>query len=101
MTPEGAAFAPTFVTRRDKRRDLSGWVDNRKNKPSWERHQEEALVTSAERRDEGARRQAGGFPQGSPYWQISEYTKEELDAIREADKLDPDLAEYYKDFLDD
>lgn len=36
-----------------------------------------------------------------PYWEISVYTKEEINAIREADKLDPDLAEYYKDLLED
>lgn len=101
MTPEGAAFAPTFVTRRYKRRDLSNWHDNPRHKPSWERHQEEALVTSAKKPDEGAKRHSDGFPQGSPYWQISEYTKENLNAIREADKLDPDLAEYFKDSLED
>ena len=37
----------------------------------------------------------------SPYWEISIYTEEEIDAIREADKLDPDLAEHYKDLLED
>jgi hypothetical protein len=36
-----------------------------------------------------------------PYWEISIYTKEEIIAIREADKLDPDLAEHYKDLLED
>lgn len=45
---------------------------------------------------------SGGSPSGgSPYWQISEYSDEEIAAIREADKLDPDLAEYYKDLLGD
>ena len=37
----------------------------------------------------------------SPYWEITEYTDEEINAIREADQLDPDLAEYYKDLLED
>lgn len=37
----------------------------------------------------------------SPYWEVSEYTEEEVNAIREADKLDPELAEYYKDLLED
>jgi hypothetical protein len=36
-----------------------------------------------------------------PYWEISIYTEEEMNAIREADKLDPDLAKYYKDLLED
>ena len=36
-----------------------------------------------------------------PYWEISIYTEAEINAIREADKLDPDLAEYYKDLLED
>lgn len=43
----------------------------------------------------------GALDEVSSYWQISEYTDEELSAIREADKLDPDLAEYYKDLLED
>lgn len=43
----------------------------------------------------------GGPRSLSPYWEISIYTDEEIDAIREADKLDPDLAEYYKDLLGD
>jgi hypothetical protein len=37
----------------------------------------------------------------SPYWQISDYTKEEVAAIRKADELPPILAEHYKDLLDD
>jgi hypothetical protein len=36
-----------------------------------------------------------------PYWEISIYTEAEINAIREADKLDPDLAEHYKDLLKD
>jgi hypothetical protein len=36
-----------------------------------------------------------------PYWEITEYTSEEINAIREADKLDPDLAEHFKDLLED
>lgn len=43
-----------------------------------------------------------GVPRSlNPYWKISIYTKEEINAIREADKLDPDLAEHYKDLLED
>jgi hypothetical protein len=43
-----------------------------------------------------------GVPQPhDPYWQISIYTDAEIAAIREADKLDPDLAEHYKDLLED
>lgn len=37
----------------------------------------------------------------NPYWEISIYTDEEINAIRQADKLDPDLAEHYKDLLED
>lgn len=37
----------------------------------------------------------------NPYWEISIYNEEEINAIREADKLDPDLAEHYKDLLED
>jgi hypothetical protein len=36
-----------------------------------------------------------------PYWEFTEYTPDEINAIREADKLDPDLAEHYKDLLED
>ena len=35
------------------------------------------------------------------YWEVSIYTEAEIDAIREADRLDPDLAEHYKDLLED
>ena len=37
----------------------------------------------------------------TPYWEISIYTEDEIRAIREADKLDPDLAEHYGDLLED
>ncbi len=37
----------------------------------------------------------------NPFWSTSVYTEEEIAAIREADKLDPILAEYYEDLLDD
>jgi hypothetical protein len=43
----------------------------------------------------------GGTRSLNPYWDISIYTQEEINAIREADKLDPDLAEHYKDLLED
>jgi len=43
----------------------------------------------------------GSSHTASPFWEITEYTTEEINAIREADKLDPDLAEHYKDLLED
>jgi hypothetical protein len=36
-----------------------------------------------------------------PYWEITEYTAEEFNAILEADKLTPEEAERYKDLLGD
>jgi hypothetical protein len=36
-----------------------------------------------------------------PYWEITEYTAEEFHAFLEADKLPPELAERYKDYLED
>lgn len=36
-----------------------------------------------------------------PYWEITEYTTEEFNAFLEADKLSPELAEHYKDYLED
>jgi hypothetical protein len=52
---------------------------------------------------EGSRLAAeeGGTSSLNPYWDISIYTQEEINAIRKADKLDPDLAEHYKDLLED
>jgi hypothetical protein len=37
----------------------------------------------------------------SDYWKVSEYTDEEFNAILEADRLTPELAERYKDLLGD
>ncbi len=45
--------------------------------------------------------QQTSWRKSGPYWAITEYTTEEINAIREADKLDPDLAEHYKDLLED
>jgi hypothetical protein len=36
-----------------------------------------------------------------PYWEITEYTSEEFDALLEMDRLTPELAEKYKDLLED
>ncbi len=36
-----------------------------------------------------------------PYWQITEYTSEEFNAVLEVDKLSPELAEHYRDLLED
>jgi hypothetical protein len=36
-----------------------------------------------------------------PYWEITDYTTEELNAFLEADELSPDLAERYRDYLGD
>lgn len=36
-----------------------------------------------------------------PYWEITEYTSEEVDALLEADRLTPELAEHYKELLED
>jgi hypothetical protein len=33
------------------------------------------------------------------YWEITEYTSEEFDALLEADRLTPELAEHYKELL--
>lgn len=60
-----------------------------------------ALAEFIERHGEGLKEHVGASSMDNPYWQISEYTDEEIDAIREADKLDPDLAKYYKDLLED
>jgi len=37
----------------------------------------------------------------SPYWEITEYTAEEVATVREADELPPLLAEHYRDLLED
>jgi len=37
----------------------------------------------------------------SPYWEITEYTAEEFNALLEADRLTPELAERYKEYLED
>lgn len=37
----------------------------------------------------------------SPYWEITDYTTEEFNAFLEADRLTPELAEQYKDLLED
>ena len=37
----------------------------------------------------------------NPYWEITEYTTEEIATVREADELPPILAEHYRDMLDD
>jgi hypothetical protein len=37
----------------------------------------------------------------TPHWEITEYTAEEFNAFVEADKLSPELAEHYKDYLED
>ncbi len=37
----------------------------------------------------------------NPYWEITEYTTEEFNAFLEADRLTPELAERYKDLLED
>ncbi len=36
-----------------------------------------------------------------PYWEITEYTTEQFNAFLEADRLSPELAERYKDYLGD
>ena len=43
----------------------------------------------------------GGPRSLNPYWETSIYTDEEINAIREADKLDPDLAKHYENLLED
>ena len=37
----------------------------------------------------------------NPYWEITEYTTEEFNAFLEADRLTPELAEHYRDLLED
>lgn len=39
--------------------------------------------------------------QASPYWQTHTYTTEELNALLEADEFSPEMAERYKDLLED
>jgi hypothetical protein len=36
-----------------------------------------------------------------PYWEITEYTTEEFNAFLKADRLSPELAKRYKDYLED
>jgi hypothetical protein len=36
-----------------------------------------------------------------PYWEITEYTTEQFNAFLEVDRLSPELAERYKDYLED
>jgi hypothetical protein len=37
----------------------------------------------------------------NPYWDITEYTSEEFKALLATDRLTPELAEQYKDLLED
>ena len=57
-------------------------------------------LTEGYNEDVGREAEAEAYT-ASPFWEITEYTTEEINAIREADKLDPDLAEHYKDLLED
>jgi len=45
--------------------------------------------------------EANGPRSLNPYWEITEYTTEEIAAVRETDELPPILAERYRDLLDD
>jgi hypothetical protein len=36
-----------------------------------------------------------------PYWEITEYPTEEFNAFLKADELSPELAEHYKEYLED
>lgn len=64
----------------------------------------EAVIRLVEtyRRAQGAvDAQNESAPKANYPWQIREYTKEEVDAFLEADELDSDLAERYRDLLED
>ena len=103
---EGMALrGQALVVQKGRRGDPDAWIFGRhdhKHEPSWQPQRKEALVKLDDTNKERAKRQlVEELRAGGPYWKISEYTKEELEAIRESDKLDPDLAEYYKDFLED
>jgi hypothetical protein len=104
MTEGTALRGQALVVQKGRRRDPDAWLFDRhdhKHEPSWERQRKEALVKLDDTNEEDAKHQLEELRAGGPYWEISVYTREELEAIRESDKLDPDLAEYYKDFLED
>lgn len=105
MTEGMALGSQALVVQRGRRRDPDAWLFNRhdhKHEPSWERQRKEALVKLDDTNEEKAKRQlAERLRTGGPYWEISEYTTEELEAIRKSDELDPDLTEHYKDLLED
>jgi hypothetical protein len=44
---------------------------------------------------------AGSSHAGGPFWEITQYTSEEFDALLQVDRLTPELAEKYKDLLED
>jgi ribosomal protein S30 len=60
-----------------------------------------AVLELMESREGYPKEHADALRQASPYWQVQEYTSEELDALLEADQLTPELAERYKDLLED
>lgn len=60
-----------------------------------------ALAEFIEKHDESLKDSVDTLRADGPFWEISEYTEEEFNAFMEADQWTPELAERYKDLLED
>jgi hypothetical protein len=60
-----------------------------------------ALIEFLEGHDKDVGSLADALRRSSPYWQAHEYSADELDALLETDRLSPEMAERYKDLLED
>jgi uncharacterized protein YpmB len=56
---------------------------------------------NAEERKAGLKKQVEALRAEGPFWEVTEYTEEEFNAYMEADELTPELAERYRDLLED